>query len=160
MSKLEIVDYSERAIAVFGDTKLYRESLTELKGKFNPFLKRGNDKTPGWIFPKTQKGAVESLLIGIRNGSVKATDPSSSSSTFNRSEGTKDSKGLDVSKKDFMALMSRVESLEQDVAQLLSLMKVKSDVNENKSNVDVVLDDCSEDDNDEGYVAPRLLKRG
>jgi hypothetical protein len=35
---LEIVDYSEKAIAVFGDTKAIKEQLKGLGGRFNPSL--------------------------------------------------------------------------------------------------------------------------
>lgn len=47
---LEIVDYSEKAIAVFGDTKAIKEQLKELGGRFNPSLNYNGEKRAGWIF--------------------------------------------------------------------------------------------------------------
>lgn len=57
-----IVDYSDKAVAVFGDTKAIKEELKTLGGRFNPFLTRESQKQAGWIFPKTKKTELESLL--------------------------------------------------------------------------------------------------
>ena len=46
---LEIVDYSEKAIAVFGETKVIKDQLKELGGKFNPALRHGEGKRAGRI---------------------------------------------------------------------------------------------------------------
>lgn len=59
---LEIVDYSEKAIAVFGDTKSIKEELKALGGKFNHALKNNGEKRAGWIFPKKQADKVRALL--------------------------------------------------------------------------------------------------
>lgn len=57
-TKVEIVDYSEKAIAVIGDTKKIKDKLKELGGKFNAHLKCG----AGWIFPKTK---LDTLILAI-----------------------------------------------------------------------------------------------
>lgn len=59
---LEIVDYSEKAIAVFGDTKAIKEQLKELGGRFNPSLNYNGEKRAGWIFSKKQADKVRELL--------------------------------------------------------------------------------------------------
>lgn len=59
---LEIVDYSEKAIVVFGDTKAIKEQLKELGGRFNPFLNYNGEKRAGWIFSKKQADKVRALL--------------------------------------------------------------------------------------------------
>lgn len=59
---LEIVDYSENAIAVFGETKSIKDELKKLGGKFNPALKNNGEKRAGWIFPKKQADKVRALL--------------------------------------------------------------------------------------------------
>ena len=59
---LEIVDYSEKAIAVFGDTKAIKEQLKELGGRFNPSLNYNGEKRAGWIFSKKQSEAVRELV--------------------------------------------------------------------------------------------------
>ena len=55
---VQIIDYSERAIAVVGDTKPIKETLKALGGKFNFRLSCG----PGWIFSKTRLNAVQKAL--------------------------------------------------------------------------------------------------
>lgn len=57
-----MVDYSEKAIAVFGDTKPIKEKLKQAGGKFNAFLTYNGQKSAGWIFSKTQTEAVKSIL--------------------------------------------------------------------------------------------------
>ena len=53
-----IENYSEKAIAVFGDTSSIKEKLLELGGKFNTNL-RGQ---AGWIFPKSKESNLKSAL--------------------------------------------------------------------------------------------------
>jgi hypothetical protein len=57
-----IVDYSDKAVAVFGETKAIKENLKSLGGRFNPYLNNSGQKQAGWIFPKTKKNELESLL--------------------------------------------------------------------------------------------------
>lgn len=59
---LEIVDYSEKAIAVFGDTKAIKEQLKKLGGRFNPSLNYNGEKRAGWIFSKKQADKVKELI--------------------------------------------------------------------------------------------------
>lgn len=59
---IEIVDYSEKAIAVFGDTKTVKDQLKSLGGHFNPSLKHKGTKRAGWIFSKKQADNVRALL--------------------------------------------------------------------------------------------------
>jgi hypothetical protein len=58
--EIQIIDYSERAIAVIGDTKPIKDQLKEIGGKFNFRLSCG----AGWIFSKKQLPEVEKLLSG------------------------------------------------------------------------------------------------
>lgn len=62
VSGFEIVEYSEKSIAVFGDTKSIKDELKALGGKFNPALKYDGEKRTGWIFPKKQADKVRALL--------------------------------------------------------------------------------------------------
>ena len=56
--KINVVDYSEKAIAIIGDTKPVKDILKALGGKFNFRLSCG----AGWIFPKSkQEQIVEAL---------------------------------------------------------------------------------------------------
>lgn len=51
---LQVVDYSERAIAITGDTRDVKTVLKSLGGRFNPRLSCG----AGWVFPKVRKNEV------------------------------------------------------------------------------------------------------
>lgn len=53
--KIEIIDYSEKACAVVGDTKPIKDELKALGAKFNARLSCG----PGWIIPKARKAEFE-----------------------------------------------------------------------------------------------------
>lgn len=54
----QIILYSEKAIAVIGETKPIKDRLKALGGKFNPRLKCG----AGWIFPRTKLDTVTAAL--------------------------------------------------------------------------------------------------
>lgn len=56
-----IVDYSEKAIAVFGDTKAIKDQLKELGGRFNPKLTHKGEKKAGWIFQKAKEQQLREL---------------------------------------------------------------------------------------------------
>lgn len=64
---LEIVDYSEKAIAVFGDTKAIKDQLKDLGGRFNPALNYDGEKRAGWIFSKEQADKVRELLAPAKS---------------------------------------------------------------------------------------------
>ena len=70
---LEIVDYSGKAIAVFGDTKAIKEQLKELGGRFNPSLNYNGEKRAGWIFSKKQADKVKEL-VAPANSEKKADE--------------------------------------------------------------------------------------
>ena len=55
-----IIDYSDKAIAVTGDTRKIAAELRALGGRFNPRLTCG----PGWIFPAKKRAELEALLAG------------------------------------------------------------------------------------------------
>jgi hypothetical protein len=63
-----IVDYSEKAIAVFGDTKPVKEQLKALGGRFNPGLTHEGEKKAGWVFQRSKKDELKNLFT------VKTTD--------------------------------------------------------------------------------------
>jgi hypothetical protein len=48
-----IVDYLEKTLAVFGDTRPVKNRLKALGGRFNPKLTHGGRKQAGWIFLKS-----------------------------------------------------------------------------------------------------------
>ena len=59
-ARVQIIDYSDRAVAVIGETKEIKDILKKLGGKFNSCLTCGS----GWIFPKSKKNDVK-IAIGL-----------------------------------------------------------------------------------------------
>jgi hypothetical protein len=57
-----IVDYSEKAIAVFGDTRPVKDELKALGGRFNPKLTHEGGKRARWIFSKGKEQELRNLL--------------------------------------------------------------------------------------------------
>lgn len=57
-NKIEVIDYSEKAIAIIGDTKPIKDTLKALGGRFNFRLTCG----AGWIFPKTKEVEIRIIL--------------------------------------------------------------------------------------------------
>jgi hypothetical protein len=57
-----IVNYSEKALAVFGDTKPIKDQLMTLGGRFNPKLAYEDGKKAGWIFSKSKEQELRNLL--------------------------------------------------------------------------------------------------
>lgn len=55
-----IIDYSDKAIAVTGDTRKIAAELRALGGRFNSRLSCG----PGWIFSARKRAEIEALLAG------------------------------------------------------------------------------------------------
>lgn len=61
ISNFEIIDYSEKAIAVIGETKSICEELKKIGGRFNSRLSCG----AGWVFPKNKENSVKLLLESL-----------------------------------------------------------------------------------------------
>lgn len=57
-STIKLIQYSEKAVAVIGETKPIKEKLKQLGGRFNMFLSCG----AGWVFPKTKEVAIIAAL--------------------------------------------------------------------------------------------------
>lgn len=57
-SDIEILDYSEKAIAVIGNTKRLKEDFKALGGRFNFRLSCG----AGWVFPTAKKDQILQLI--------------------------------------------------------------------------------------------------
>lgn len=55
---LQIIDYSEKAIAIVGDTRAIKDTLKTLGGRFNAHLTCG----AGWIFSKSKETTLRNAL--------------------------------------------------------------------------------------------------
>lgn len=58
--RLELVGYSEKAVAVIGDTKDFKEQLKAMGGRFNPRLTCG----PGWVFSRRKEAELREFIAG------------------------------------------------------------------------------------------------
>jgi hypothetical protein len=60
--QFEIVNYSEKALAVFGETRAIKDQLKAMGGKFNPRLTHNEEKKAGWIFSKSKQPELQEVL--------------------------------------------------------------------------------------------------
>lgn len=63
---LTIIDYSDKALAVIGETFTYREKLKQMRGGFNKFLKVNGETVPGWIFSKRREAEIREFVLKLR----------------------------------------------------------------------------------------------
>lgn len=66
---LQLIDYSEKAIAVIGDTKDFKAELKAAGGRFNAKLSCG----AGWIFSKKAIKALEAIMAKANGGEAPAS---------------------------------------------------------------------------------------
>lgn len=59
-----VVEYSDKAIAVFGETKAIKEELKAMGGRFNNRLTFNGEKLAGWVFPKSKEEKL-ALFFGL-----------------------------------------------------------------------------------------------
>ena len=64
---LEIVEYSEKAIAVFGDTKPIKDVLKNLNGLFRANLTYNGERRAEWIYSRKQEQKVHETLAACTN---------------------------------------------------------------------------------------------
>ena len=108
---ISIVNYSEKAIAVFGNTKDIKDHLAALGGKFNPSLKQNDERVPGWVFPTGKREEVKKIITAFSQGTLgeppkkveRVSSVSSPAETFT------------ISKEMFLALITRIEKLEAEL---------------------------------------------
>ena len=59
-----LMQYSEKCVALFGDTKPIKDELRRIGGRYNPSLHPFGQDTnvPGWVFPNKYRDDVERLI--------------------------------------------------------------------------------------------------
>lgn len=62
MPGIEVIDYSERAYAIFGNTFQIKDELKDIGASYNPRLNYKGGKKPGWIIGKRKKDKLEQIL--------------------------------------------------------------------------------------------------
>ena len=168
---IQIVNYSEKSIAVLGDSKPIKDHLLALGGKFNPSLTWKEEKVSGWIFVASKKEDVKKVLLSYSNGSL-GDAPVREKKEYTR-ETSPSVDGFKFSKEMYLALVSRIESLENELAilkksggggkeEVKEVKKVNQKVNV-KSNIKFTEDDddlnISDVDEDEKKDIKSLFKK-
>jgi len=69
---MEAVYYTDKSIAVFGETKPFATQLKAFGGKFNPNLKNG----PGWIFSKTKEPELMEFINQVNQDLIQPVQES------------------------------------------------------------------------------------
>ena len=165
--------YSEKCIAVFGDTQNFKDVLMQLGGKFNPMLKGLNDtKRPGWVFVKSNDIANKILqaLQGTNNNSSSAAATSVNKPTKPPvlSSSSLASFNPDELMKMVQQLTKRLDSVETElftVRKLLHSMQtpartsIQSMSTEDNEMVDESIGDFDDDEDDScSYVQQQNKK--
>jgi len=73
-----IVRPYKNSIAVFGDTKPWKENIKSLGGKFNMYLKPSGPDGPnetGWVLPKGKEQELRKLVDDANSGDIKRMSP-------------------------------------------------------------------------------------
>jgi len=166
--EIVIESYSEKAIAVFGDTKAIKDHLLAMNGKFNPSLRgNGDEKRAGWIFPKTKLDEVKKLVDSAKSNQL-STIPSTEKKVYTKKVESQ-SNDFIITKDMYLSLISRIEKLESEltiskkIIEKLSPIPTKTQVKptivfqDDEDDEDV---EVSEDEDEEKTIAPkRLLSR-
>lgn len=105
--ELEIVDYSEKAVAVFGDTKAIKDELKSIGGKFNPRLNYNGGKRAGWVFPKSKLGELDNLIHDTGTNDTITTHENDNK-TITEQPNDKEER-TPMNPADFMAFISCVQ---------------------------------------------------
>jgi hypothetical protein len=161
---LIVQDYGDKAIVVFGDTRVIKDELKEMGGKYNPKL--GEEQKPGWVFSKTKKDVVnEFIKQDINSGKIKkdsyeskpratVTDPYKKPTT---------SSDITVPKELLSNLISRVEILETELANIKIIVLSNHTSNSNSNNkvetkLQKINSEWADSDSDEEENRGSLLK--
>jgi len=65
---LILQDYSEKSVAIFGNTKSFINKMKDLGGRFNPNLTHNGEKTAGWIFSNKKKQDLINFIQSVNSG--------------------------------------------------------------------------------------------
>ena len=123
---LTIEDYTDKSIAVQGNTRKYKEDLKKLGGKYNGSLKNG----PGWIFPKTLE---KELRTFVKNGKRLVTEEEE---TTGEERSTQRSKEWSESKSSSSSVNIQPTLTEYgSIINLIKSMSKKIDFLENSMNL-------------------------
>lgn len=119
-------DYTQAAIALFGNTKPFLSEIKNIGGIFNARLKYNGSTAPGWIFPKTKLQGVRQLVNKINSGDIKPQEETSDDKKKERTndriekneKNEKSDKNVTLSREEFMYIMNTLTKLDREVTEL------------------------------------------
>jgi hypothetical protein len=125
---MQVQDYTEKSIVVFGDkTKEYKDGIKALGGKFNMKLSVG----PGWVLPKTKKEEVEKYVVECLAGKVPEARQTEQKfefkpqTTYNFKDNSKNMKINDLGDIDQGKLLKMIYEKLNEVTDLLKMIKTE-----------------------------------
>jgi hypothetical protein len=124
---MQLENYSERAVAIFGDTKPFKDQLLALGGKFNENLRRGDEKVAGWIFPAKRAEELERFISNAKPASTGITTKPKTTLGTTLGTGTIKRTSQSSSKPDRKELLLRIERLETELECLKQIILKESD---------------------------------
>lgn len=110
---INIVNYSEKSIAVLGETKPIKEHLSALGGKWNPSLTHNGEKVAGWIFVTSKREEVKKVLMSYSQGTL-GDAPVKEKKEYTKRE-ISPSIDFQFTKEMYLALVTRIEKLENEL---------------------------------------------
>lgn len=116
------VSYSEKSIAVFGQTSPIKDHLASIGGKFNPGLTNPQTKNreAGWIFSKTKQTDVQALVDKAVQGQLQPLETKPTEKVVKTKSEVPE---FLFTKEMYLALVSRIERLENENANILEFLK-------------------------------------
>jgi uncharacterized protein (UPF0335 family) len=118
---IQLLDYTEKSIAVFGPTTPYKDYLSNIGGKFNPGLTHPLTKAreAGWIFTKTKRDVVQTFIDQSTQGQLPPPPVNVSKEKVTKTKSDE----FELTKEMYLALVSRIEKLENENANLLQSLQ-------------------------------------
>lgn len=126
--EIQIIDYSEKAVAVIGDTKTIKDKLKELGGKFNPRLTCG----PGWIFAKSNFEEVQKALQGAARAKEELKSEIDKTVDFFKETDVKIYGEVTESTKDIERIQNTITIKEERPEEYKNIQDITQAVNEGK----------------------------
>ena len=160
---IQVTEYSDASVAMFGNTTEYKEHIKAMGGRFNARLRHPTTKepTPGWIFPKR---STEMLNKYVQVGDTDGFDITKHCKEYGvrNNVGSSEQDKSIVSHIEFNNLVNRVNELEQIVQKLSEKLAINNQTNSSESNSsesNSSESNSSESNSSESTPQLRLLRR-
>jgi hypothetical protein len=128
MNDLTCDNYSDKAFVVRGETKIYKEGLKELGGKYNDHLRDG----PGWIFPKFKQESILKSLYTLNKDFESKVSTGTKPVSLLVTKPTKPTKpvSLHTSGPDLKRLESKIDTLTSLVKRVINMIEEEEEEEE------------------------------